>query len=98
VLRARFKIYLADAAIAPAVTLKAKGILEDPAALGVDTETAVFKQLVGRYCAHAERALHLRTGKEGPLGRPRGRSERPGDSLRAEAAERLVRAEDTSTS
>src|SRR5690606_1838063 len=46
VLRARYKVYLADAAIAPAVLLKGKGLLEDAAALGVATETAVFKHLV----------------------------------------------------
>ena len=49
VLRARFKIYLTDAAIAPAVMLKGKSILEDPAALGVATETAVLKHLYSRY-------------------------------------------------
>lgn len=51
VLRARFKIYLADAAIAPAVMLKGKAILEDAAALGVATESAVFKHLFARYYA-----------------------------------------------
>jgi uncharacterized protein len=51
VLRGRFKIYLADAAIAPAVLLKGKAVLEDPAALGVATETAVFKHLFARYYA-----------------------------------------------
>jgi predicted AAA+ superfamily ATPase len=51
VLRARFKIYLADAAIAPDVMLKGKVILEDAAALGVATETAVFKHLFARYYA-----------------------------------------------
>ncbi len=50
-LRARFKIYLADAAIAPAVMLKGKAILEDTTALGVATETAVFKHLFARYYA-----------------------------------------------
>ena len=49
VLRARFKIYLADAAIAPAVMLKGKTVLEDATALGVATETAVFKHLFARY-------------------------------------------------
>lgn len=49
VLRGRFKVYLADAAIAPAVLLKGKSILEDAAALGVATETAVFKHLFARY-------------------------------------------------
>jgi uncharacterized protein len=49
VLRGRYKIYLADAAIAPAVLLKGKSLLEDPTALGVATETAVFKHLFARY-------------------------------------------------
>lgn len=49
VLRGRYKIYLADAAISAAVLLKGKSILEDAAALGVSTETAVFKHLFARY-------------------------------------------------
>lgn len=60
VLRARFKIYLADAAIAPAVMLKGKAILEDPAALGVATETAVFKHLFARYYAQNVRFSYWR--------------------------------------
>jgi hypothetical protein len=49
ILRAKYKIYLADAAIAPAVFLKGKSVLENPAALGVAIETAVFKHLFARY-------------------------------------------------
>lgn len=49
VLRGRYKIYLADAAISPAVLLKGKSILDDPVALGVATETAVFTHLFARY-------------------------------------------------
>lgn len=49
ILRSKYKIYLADAAIAPAVLLKGKSILEDPAALGAATETAVFKHVFARY-------------------------------------------------
>lgn len=60
VLRARFKIYLADAAIAPAVMLKGKALLEDPAALGVATETAVFKHLFARYYAQSVRFSYWR--------------------------------------
>lgn len=48
ILRAKFKIYLTDAAIAPAVMLKGKSILEDAAALGVATETAVLKHFFAR--------------------------------------------------
>jgi len=64
VLRARFKVYLADAAIAPAVMLKGKAILEDPAALGVATETAVFKHLFARYYAQSMRFSYWRGKKE----------------------------------
>jgi len=64
VLRGRFKIYLADAAIAPAVMLKGKSILEDPAALGVATETAVFKHLFARYYSQNVRFTYWRGKKE----------------------------------
>lgn len=64
ILRARFKIYLADAAIAPAVMLKGKAILEDPAALGVATETAVFKHLFARYYAQNVRFTFWRGKKD----------------------------------
>ena len=63
VLRARFKIYLADAAIGPAVMLKGKSLLDDPAALGVATETAVFKHLFARYYAQSVRFTYWR-GKQ----------------------------------
>ena len=49
ILRARYKVYLADAAIAPSVLLKGKSLLEDSAALGVAVETAFFKHIVTRY-------------------------------------------------
>ena len=49
ILRAKYKVYLADAAIAPAVLLKGKSIIDDPNALGIATETAVFKHLLARY-------------------------------------------------
>jgi uncharacterized protein len=60
VLRARFKIYLADAAIAPGVMLKGKAILEDASALGVATETAVFKHLFARYYSQNVRFSYWR--------------------------------------
>lgn len=63
VLRARFKVYLADAAIAPAVMLKGKSVLDDPAALGVATETAVFKHLFARYYPQSVRFSYWR-GKQ----------------------------------
>ncbi len=49
VLRARAKIYLADAAIAPGVLLKGKALLENPDALGRAVETAFFKHVFTRY-------------------------------------------------
>lgn len=64
VLRGRFKIYLADAAIAPAVMLKGKAILEDPAALGVATETAVLKHLFARYYEQSVRFTYWRGKKD----------------------------------
>lgn len=63
VLKGHFKIYLADAAIAPAVLLKGKSILDDPGALGVATETAVFKHLFARYYAQNVRFTYWR-GKQ----------------------------------
>ena len=64
VLRARFKVYLADAAIAPAVMLKGKAILEDASALGVATETAVFKHLFARFYPQNVRFTYWRGKKE----------------------------------
>lgn len=49
ILRARYKVYLADAAISPSVLLKGTSLLEDPAALGVAVETAFFKHVFARY-------------------------------------------------
>jgi len=45
ILRARYKLYLADPAIASAIMMKGKKILEDPIALGRAVETAVFSHL-----------------------------------------------------
>jgi len=49
VLRGKQKIYLADAAISSAVLLRGKSLLEDSTALGIATETAVFKHLFAHY-------------------------------------------------
>jgi predicted AAA+ superfamily ATPase len=53
VLRARPKIYLADAAIAPGVLLKGKALLEDTDALGRAVETAFFKHVFTRFYAQS---------------------------------------------
>ncbi len=63
ILRAKFKIYLADAAIAPAVFLKGKSILEDPVALSIATETAVFKHLFAHYYSQNVRFSFWRSNK-----------------------------------
>ena len=64
VLRARYKVYLADAAISSAVLLKGKNILDDPTALGVATETAVFRHLFARYYAQQVRFTYWRGKQE----------------------------------
>jgi predicted AAA+ superfamily ATPase len=53
VLRARPKVYLADAAIAPSVLLKGKALLEDSDGLGRAVETAFFKHVFTRYYARS---------------------------------------------
>jgi len=63
VLRGRFKIYLADAAISPAVMLKGNAMLDDPMALGVAAETTVFKHLFSRYYSRNARFTYWR-GKQ----------------------------------
>jgi len=64
ILRGKFKIYMADAAIAPAVLLKGKSMLDDPAALGVATETAVFKHLYARLYPQHIRFTYWRGTKD----------------------------------
>jgi uncharacterized protein len=49
ILRARYKVYLADAAIAPSVLMKGKAVLQDDATLGRAVETAFFKHVFTRY-------------------------------------------------
>ncbi len=49
ILRGKFKIYLADAAIAPSVLLKGTSILDDLIALGIAIETSVFKHLFAHW-------------------------------------------------
>jgi predicted AAA+ superfamily ATPase len=49
VLRGKFKLYLADPAIAPAVMLRDKSMISDAQLLGVATEAAVFKHVFARY-------------------------------------------------
>ena len=49
ILRGKHKIYLSDPAIAPAVMLKGRSIIDNPTALGICAESAVLKHLFARY-------------------------------------------------
>lgn len=49
ILRGKFKVYLADPAIAGSVLLKGRGLLEDEIRLGTAAETAFFKHVFARY-------------------------------------------------
>lgn len=49
ILRARYKVYLADAAIPGSVLLRGASLLEDPAKLGAAVETAFFKHVFTHY-------------------------------------------------
>jgi uncharacterized protein len=49
ILRGRYKVYLADAAISPSVLLRGKSLLDDAAAMGAAVETAFFKHVFTRY-------------------------------------------------
>ncbi len=64
VLRGRYKIYLADAAIAPALMLRGKAMLDDPIALGVAAETTVFRHLFSRYYSRNARFTYWRGKKD----------------------------------
>jgi predicted AAA+ superfamily ATPase len=64
VLRGQFKVYLADAAIAPSVMMQGMELLEDPDALGIATESAVFRHLFAHYYAQNVRFSYWRGKKE----------------------------------
>ena len=64
ILRARYKVYLADAAIAPSVLLKGKSLLEDPTALGAAVETAFFKHVFTRFYQKSIGFSYWRGGKK----------------------------------
>ncbi len=64
VLRARYKVYLADAAIAPSVLLKGKSLLEDSSGLGLAVETAFFKHVFTRYDSRSIGFSYRRGKKE----------------------------------
>ena len=64
VLRGKYKVYLADAAIAPSVLLRGRAMLEDAGEMGRSVETAVFKHLCTRYYSAGPHFSYWR-GKNG---------------------------------
>lgn len=67
ILRARYKLYLADPAIAPALLMKGKTILEDSKALGMSVETAVFSHLKAHNATNHTRFSYWRDPKNKEL-------------------------------
>lgn len=64
ILRAKYKVYLADSAIAPAVLLKGKELLDNPKILSVAAEAAVFKNLFSGYQMQNARFTYWRGTKD----------------------------------
>jgi len=64
VLRGKYKVFLADAAIAPSVLLRGRAMLEDAGEMGRSVETAVFKHLCTRYYSAGPHFSYWR-GKNG---------------------------------
>lgn len=67
ILRARYKLYLADPAIAPAILMKGKTILEDSKALGNSVETAVFSHLKAHSTTNHARFSYWKDSKNKEL-------------------------------
>ncbi len=65
VLRGRDKVYLADAAIAGAVMLLGRELLEHPVRLGNAVETAFFKHVFTRYYPQNPRFSYWKSGSKG---------------------------------
>ena len=60
VLRARYKIYLADAALAPSIMLTGKELIDNPTGLGIACETAVFRHIWAHYTPQHGRVTYWR--------------------------------------
>lgn len=67
VLRARYKLYLVDPAISPAILMKGKTILEDSKALGNSVETAVFSHLKAHSATNHARFSYWKDSKNKEL-------------------------------
>jgi predicted AAA+ superfamily ATPase len=64
ILRGKHKVYLSDPAIAPAVMLKGRSIIDNPESLGVSAESAVLKHLFARYYSQNVRFSYWRGKKD----------------------------------
>lgn len=64
ILRGKHKIYLSDPAIAPAVMLKGRGIIDDPKSLSISAESAVLKHLFARYYSQSVRFSYWQGKKD----------------------------------
>jgi predicted AAA+ superfamily ATPase len=64
VLRGKYKVYLSDPAISPAVMLKGRSVIDNPEALGVSAESAVLKHLFARYYAQSVRFSYWQGKKD----------------------------------
>ncbi|MBI2431377.1 MAG: ATP-binding protein [Candidatus Hydrogenedentes bacterium] len=63
ILRGRDKVYLADAALAGAILVLGRRLLEQPERLGAAVETAFFKHLFARYYAESQGFSYWRDRK-----------------------------------
>lgn len=67
ILRARYKLYLADPGISPAIMMKGKTILEDSKALGNCVETAIFSHLKAHSATNHARFSYWKDAKNKEL-------------------------------
>jgi predicted AAA+ superfamily ATPase len=64
ILRAKYKVYLADSSLAPAVLLSGKSVIENPEKLSVMIETAVFKHIYIHYYQKSIRFTYWQNKKK----------------------------------
>ena len=64
ILHGRHKIYMADAAIAPAVMLQGRAVIDNPSALGTAVEAAVLKHLRMHYHRQGAKFCYWRGKKD----------------------------------
>lgn len=67
ILRARYKLYLADPAISPAILMKGKTIIENSKALGNSVETAIFSHLKAHSATNHARFSYWKDAKNKEL-------------------------------